>query len=51
MAKFFNLSIDVAADLFVFDGSWETVREISAKNAALIASERRRYVTIAKEGK
>ncbi len=47
MAKFFNLSIDIAADMFVFAGDWEVVREISGKNAALIVVERRRYLAMA----
>jgi len=51
MAKFFNLSIDIAADLFVFAGDWAVVREISVKNAALIAVGRRELVSKSKGGK
>jgi hypothetical protein len=50
MAKFLNLSIDIAADMFLTFGDWRDVRRLSRMNANAIAAERRRYQAIASEG-
>lgn len=41
MSKIVVLSIDAAADLFLFDGNWSDVRNVSAKNTKVMAATMR----------